>query len=245
MRTAVLFSLIIVLAACAGPPSVTIPEPLGPAAKRWYAIKVAPQMVEYLRGTFDTLNFTVEETGERFYLVYRGDGLSVKGGKAGQADLDVPITEAQVNAVAELASDGSLDRQDAFQVMQILYAPITRSFLTGSFLNNDIIRRLAGVEDLIHITLWTPERPESRSVTLKAEGGHWYVLDGLVGDPKRVFRLNEPQTLEYMRQVHRARSSSSLKAWIDFVNWYTKWKDRVSIVPAKEPSPPNKASAAW
>jgi hypothetical protein len=154
------------------------------------------------------------------------------GGRSGRADLDVPITQAHVDAVARLASDGKFGERDAFTVMQILYGPIARSFLTGSFLSNDIIRTMAGVEDLIHITFVTAGRPDGSSVTLKAEGGQWTVTDGLVGRPKRVFRLNEVETLNYMRQVHAARRSSSPKVWLEFVSWYREWRDRVSVAPA-------------
>jgi hypothetical protein len=191
----------------------------------------SPKMAAFFQGTFDTLNFTVKETGERFYLVYGGDTVKVMGGRAGNADLDVSLTQTQVDAIAQLAADGNRDEHAAFFVMQILYAPVARAFLTGSFLRHEIIRKLAGVEDLIHITFVTPGRPES-SVTLKAEGGEWYVSDGLVGRPKRVFRLNEAETLEYMRRVHKTRTSSNPVAWMDFVNWYVLWRDRVSVVPA-------------
>jgi len=144
----------------------------------------------------------------------------------------VSITQADVDAVARLAADGRFDGQDPFEVMQILYGPIARAFFTGSFLNNEIIRKFAGVEDLIHVTFLNPGRPEGPSVTLKAEGNRWYVIDGLVGQPKRVFRLNEAETLNYMHQVHKTRKSENPMMWLEFVDWYRKWKDQVSVVPA-------------
>jgi len=233
MRATVLLSLILFLAGCVTqPPTDTVVEPLGPAAQKWSVIEKSPQMTDFFRGTFDTLNFSVNETGERFFLVFGGDAVKITGGKAGNPDLNIPIAETKIDAVARLAADGTLDRQDAYSVMQILYGPIARAFLTGSFLRHDIVRRFAGVEDLIHITFVTPGRADSSSVTLKAEGGQWYVLDGLVGRPKRVFRLNEAQTLEYMRRVHVTRTSSNPKVWMDFVNWYVVWRDQVSTVPA-------------
>lgn len=233
MRATVLFGLFVLLVGCVTqPPSETVVEPLGIAGQKWSVIEQSPQMRAFFRGTFDTLNFSVNETGERFFLVFSGDSVKISGGKAGNADLDIPIDGARIDAVARLAADGTLDRQDAFLVMQILYGPIARAFLTGSFLRHDIVRRFAGVEDLIHITFWTPGLPDSSSVTLKAEGGQWYVIDGLVGRPKRVFRLNEAQTLEYMRRVHATRKSSNPKVWMEFVNWYVVWRDQVSIVPA-------------
>jgi hypothetical protein len=227
MRATVLLGLLLLLVGCVTPPpSETVVEPLGFAGQKWAVIEKSPQMSEFFRGTFDVLNFSVSETGERFFLV------KISGGRAGNADLDISIAQAQVDAVAGLAADGTLDRQDAFSVMQILYGPIARTFLTGSFLRHDIVRRFAGVEDLIHITFWTPGRADSASVTLRADGGQWYVLDGLVGRPKRVFRLNEAETLEYMRRVHMTRKSSNPRVWLDFVNWYVDWRDHVSIVPA-------------
>ena len=244
MRVTILLSLFLLLAGCVTPPpSETVIEPLGPAGQKWSVIEESPQMVAFFRGTFDTLNFTVKETGERFFLVFGGERVKVTGGRSGLADLDVPIGQAQVDAVARLAADGTLDRQDAFSVMQILYGPVARAFLTGSFLKHDVIRRLAGVEDLIHITFWTPGRPDSASVTLMAEGGQWYVMDGLVGRPKRVFRLNEVETLEYMRRVHMTRKSSNPMVWVDFVNWYVEWRDRVSVVPSKLSGRPGLFSA--
>jgi hypothetical protein len=58
------------------------------------------------------------------------------------------------------------------------------------------------------------------------------VTDGLVGKPKRVFRLNQAETLEYMRHVHETRRSANPKVWLEFVRWYKDWRDRVSTVPA-------------
>jgi hypothetical protein len=232
MRARVILSLFILLVGCATAPSETVVEPLGQAGLKWSVIENSPQMVAFFRGTFDTLNFTVKETGERFCLTFGGERVEVTGGRSGLADLDVSITQAQVNAVARLAADGTLDEQDAFEVMQILYGPISRAFLTGSFLNNEIIRNLAGVENLIHITFWSPGRPDGASVTLRAEGGQWYVTDGLVGKPKRVFRLNQAETLEYMRHVYETRRSANPKVWLEFVRWYKDWRDRVSVVPA-------------
>ena len=233
MRAIAVLILVVSLVGCVTPPpSVTVSEPIGQAGQKWSAIEESTQMVAFFRGTFDTLNFTVKETGERFYLVFGNDKVRLMGGRSGVADLDVPITQAQVDAVARLAADGGLDRQDAFSVMQILYGPIARTFLTGSFLNNEIIRKLAGVENLVHITFWTPGRPETSAITLRAEGDQWYATDGLVGKPKRAFRLDEAQTLEYMRKVYTTRKSSNPKVWLDFVNWYTEWRDRVSVVPA-------------
>jgi hypothetical protein len=232
MRAAALFSLLLLLAGCASTPSVTVSEPLGLAGQKWSAVEESPQMVAFFKGTFDTLNFTVKETGERFYLVHEGNRMRVMGGVAGHADLEVPITQAQADIVARLAADGTLDDADAFAVMRILFSPVARAFLTGSFLNNEIIRKLAGVEDLIHITFWTDGRPESSSVTLKAVGNQWYVLDGLEGKPKRVFRLNPADSLDYMRHVYTTRKSLNPKVWVSFVNWYFAWRDRVSVASA-------------
>jgi hypothetical protein len=209
-----------------------VSEPLGQAGQKWSAVEESPQMVAFFKGTFDTLNFTVNETGERFYLVHEGNRMRVMGGIAGHADLEVPITQAQADTVARLAADGTLDDADAFAVMRILFSPVARAFLTGSFLNNEIIRKLAGVEDLIHITFWTDGRPESSSVTLKAVGNQWYVLDGLEGKPKRVFRLNPADSLDYMRHVYTTRKSLNPKVWVSFVNWYFAWRDRVSVASA-------------
>jgi hypothetical protein len=232
MRTAVLLSWFMLLAGCAMVPTETVTEPLGQAGQKWAAVEGSLQMVTFYRGTFDALNFTVKETGERFCLVFGGDKVSLMGGRYGLADLDVTITQANVDAVARLAADGRFDGQDPFEVMQVLYAPIARAFFTGSFLNNEIIRKFAGVEDLIHITFLNPGRPEGPSVTLKAEGNQWYVIDGLEGKPKRVFRLNEAETLNYMHQVHKTRKSENPMMWLEFVDWYRKWKDQVSVVPA-------------
>jgi hypothetical protein len=231
MRARIVLSLLILLVGCVTTPSVTVTEPLGQVGQKWSAVEDSPQMVAFFRGTFDTLNFTVKETGERFYLVFGGDRVRVMGGRAGLADLDVPVSQAVADAVSQLAVRGIRDEPDAFAVMQVLYGPIARAFLTGSFLNNEIIRRLAGVEDLIHITFWTVGRPETSSVTLKFEDGQWVVLDGLVGHPKRVFRLDAAETLDYMRHVHTTRKHQNPKVWLDFVNWYRDWRDRVSVAP--------------
>jgi hypothetical protein len=228
----VLLILLALLAGCAMQPSVTEPEPLGPAGQKWSFIEQSPAVTGFFKGTFDVLNFRVVETGERFYLVHDGSSMFVKGGRFGTADLDVPITQAQVDAVARLAADGTLDEADAFAIMRILYSQVSRAFLTGSFLTNPIILQLAGVEDLIHITFWIEGRPETSSVTLRAVGLHWEVIDGLEGQPKRAFRLNPAQSLDYMRHVYVTRKSVNPQVWIAFADWYRQWREKVSIVPS-------------
>jgi len=227
MRAFVFIGLVMLLAGCMTPPSVT--ESLGPAAKKLAPIAESPQVASLFKGTFDVLNFTVAESGEHFYLVHAGDRIDVKGGKFGGADLDVVITQAQVDAISRLAADGTLDDRDAFDIMRILFSPIARAFLSGSFLSNTIILRMAGVEDLIHITFWSEGRADTSSVTLMHTGGKWNAVDGLEGRPKRVFRLNPTETSEYMRRVHTTRKSVNPVVWINFVNWYLHWRDRVSI----------------
>jgi hypothetical protein len=233
MRASVLICLVLLLVGCVTGPSVTEPEPLGAAGQKWSVIERSPPVVAFFKGTFDVLNLTVAETGERFYMVHEGDRMRVEGGRAGKADLDVVITQAQVDAVARLSVDHALDEADAFTIMRILFSPVSRAFLTSSFLTSPIILQFAGVEDLIHFTFWTEGRPESSSVTLMAKGNHWQVIDGLEGHPKRVFRLNPAQTLDYMHHVHTTRKSLNLQEWLAFVDWYKRWREQVSFVPAE------------
>ncbi len=232
LRASILVGLVLLVSGCMTQLPVTEHEPLGPAGQKWSVIAQSPQVAAFFKGTFDALNFRVAETGERFYLMHEGSAMSVNGGRTGKADLDVSVTQRQVDAVAQLAADGKLDDADAFTMMRILFSPISRAFLTGSFLTNPIILQLAGVEDLIHITFWTDGKPESSSVTLKAEGLHWAVIDGLEGRPKRVFRLNPDDSLDYMHHVFVTRKSMNPQDWIAFVDWYKRWREKVSIVPA-------------
>lgn len=232
MRPAFVASLFLILVGCASTPPVTTHEPLGPAGQKWTAMEDAPPVVAFFKGTFDTVNFDVKETGEHFYVVNDGSKLKVMGGSAKHADLDVVITQQQVDRVAHLGADGKLDDADAFAIMRILFSPVARAFLSGSFLSNDIIRRMAGVEDLIHITFWTEGSSDTSSVTLRAEHNRWYVSDGLEGQPKRIFRITPPESLEYMRHVYKTRKSMNPAVWISFVHWYKQWEGRVSVVPA-------------
>lgn len=231
MRIAAVFSLLLLLAACVSTPPVTISEPLGQIGKQWAAMEDSPEVVAFFKGTFGTMNFTVKETGERFYLVNEGSRIRVMGGSAGGADLQVPITQAQAESVARLGADGKLDNADAYTIMRVLFGPVSSAFLSGSFLTNETIRKLADVEDLIHITFWTEAGAESSSITLRAEGDHWTVTDGLVGKPKRVFRLHPTESVEYMRHAYRTQKSMNPAVWIGFANWYKHWRDRVSFVP--------------
>jgi len=232
MRAALVLSLLIFLVGCVSTPPVTVSEPLGEIGKQWSMMEDSPQMVAYFKGTFGTMNFTVKETGERFYLVNEEKRIKVMGGRAGNADVDVPITQQEAESVARLGADGKLDEADSQAIMKILFGPVAGAFLSGSFLNNQTIRRLAGVEDLIHITFRTDGGADTSAITLRAEGDHWTVTHGLVGKPKRVFRLQPGDSVDYMRHVYKTRSSNNPGVWIGFVNWYKHWRDRVSYVPA-------------
>ena len=92
-----------------------------------------------------------------------------------------------------------------------------------------MLRKLAGVEDLIHVHLKSPSTEEPDvSHTLVYVARQWLVIPGLHGKPRRVYRLNQAEALGYQRKVFAAMKANEWQEWVGFSGWYKEWRNGVS-----------------
>ena len=80
-------------------------------------------------------------------------------------------------------------------------------------------RKAAGIEDLIHVYLIFADGKTAAAHTLIYAADQWVVIDGLVGAPKRVFKLNHHEALDYQSNVFDAIQKDTKKDWLTFVKW--------------------------
>ena len=98
-----------------------------------------------------------------------------------------------------------------------------------SVLSQPLVRKLAGVEDLIHVRLRSPMKEEEEGThTLIYAAGQWLVLPGLHGRAKRTFTLSTEQALDYQRHIFAAVTKRTMGHWLRFGLWYRRWRKQVS-----------------
>jgi len=221
---------VVVVTGCAsappkGPPGAT--AELGASAKRWAAVVPPNEFVEFFKGTFHRLGVTVTDTGEQFTVVHTGNGFAFEPGQA-QVDWTVPLQTENIARLVDRTADGELDDGDAYAIMAVMFTPVTKQILQHPATKNDALRRLSGVEDVIHVILLDPAGKDGVSHTLSYKGDAWEVTPGLTGTPQRVFRVTAVQAREYQARAFAAAQVDDINAWTAFASWYKEWREGVS-----------------
>ncbi|MCX6044054.1 MAG: hypothetical protein NT075_02995 [Chloroflexi bacterium] len=198
------------------------------AMARWQAILQTPALVAYFRGVFNQIGIQVVETGEQFTVAHTGEQITFAPAIHSTVDFVVPVTVAQVQNLVNAASDGQIDADEAWQIVQVLFTPMTKATLQTPVLADPLIQKLAGVEDLLHIYLLNPSGGEAATHTLTFAKGQWQVTPGLHGTPRRIYRLTPEQALLYQRRIFQAAQQNALWTWCQFALWYRQWRQTVS-----------------
>jgi hypothetical protein len=208
---------------------------LGAAAEAWSKMEQPKEFVEFFDGTFESLGFRVEETGEEFTVHLRDGRFTFEGGLAENVDGVVPLKQENVDRMVSRVSDGKLDAEDAYAIMRVLFTPLTREALKSSVASDQKLKEAGGIEDHMHVILLDPQGNEGASHTLVFKGNGWEVTEGKVGDAQRTFRLTAMQAREYQQRILSARKRNDPVAWLEFGSWYREWREGVSTV-ASAPS---------
>ena len=204
------------------------PESVPSSIEVWRGITQTPDIVEYFRGLFDRISFTVAETGEAFTATHHGDALTFSEGVDAAADFTVPLQVENIQRLAAHARAGRIDAAESWRIAAVLFTPLTQATLRHPVMASTWIRRLAGVEDLIHVHLIDPNGQQQATHTLAYAARQWVVLPGLHGVARRSYRLTPDQSLDYQRHVFAAMKRNSLAAWWQFAGWYRRWREAVS-----------------
>lgn len=199
--------------------------------EKWRSITQDPRVVGFFGGTFERAGVRVTDTGEAFTCIHRGDRIDFEPAlDESRVDYTVVLTSPQVDHFATEASTGDVTTLEQFRIVSTLFSPATAATLKNPILSHGMLRRLARVEDLIHVHLVSPapnEEPDATH-TLVHASGQWLVVPGIHGRARRVFRLSMDEAIAYQRRVLQAMKSPSPAAWIGFASWYLAWRRRTS-----------------
>jgi hypothetical protein len=200
--------------------------------EKWRAVVQTPEIVGFFRGTFERAGVRIKDTNEAFTCVHRGDRIEFEPDlDESRVDYTVVIESYQVERLAEEARAGELSAIEQFRVLRALFSPATAATLKNPVLSHGFLRRLSGVEDLIHVNLHSPdpEQEPNAAHTLVHAAGQWLVFVGLHGRPRRTFRLSMEDAVAYQRRVFHAMKKDDPLTWIRFASWYVSWRKRVSV----------------
>jgi hypothetical protein len=204
---------------------------LATSLEKWRAVVQTPEIVGFFRGTFERAGVRIIDTSEGFTCIHRGDRIEFESHlDESRVDFTVPIESYQVDRLAEEATTGTLSGIERFRVLRALFSPATAATLKNPVLSHGLLRRLSGVEDLIHVRLHSPDPKQEPDTahTLVHAAGQWLVFVGLHGRPRRTFELSMEDAVDYQRRVFHAMKQNDPLTWVRFASWYVNWRKRVS-----------------
>ena len=196
----------------------------------WENILQTPEMLAYFDGVFEHLGIVVTETNERFTIHHSGTQFNFeKGIKDSEVDFIVPLQSQNIQNMVAHAKDGQIDSAESWRIVDVLFTPMTKVTLQTPVLSVNWRRKMAGVEDLIHVYLMNPTGGEASKHSLIYVKDQWLVIKGLYGNPRRTYRMSPDESLEYQRVIFRAIKKDTFWGWWQFGNWYKEWRKKVSV----------------
>jgi len=201
------------------------------AVDLWRAIVQTKEIVEVFKGLFDVIAITIEETGEELTVRMGEDRVNIDPGLPDDYDFLVPIKLENAHNMVVHAADGRLDAFEIWRIIGVLFTPLTRETMRNPMMAKTLLRKLVGIEDLIHVQLLGPEAEQVANHTLAFAGGQWLVIEGLHGRAGRTFAMTGEDCITYQKQVFRAIKADTFMGWLSFARWYVKWRPGVSSLP--------------
>ena len=195
----------------------------------WRMIPQTPEVVAFFTGIFDVIGVRISETGEELTVAIEDASIRIDPGLPEKPDFVVPIGWQNVENMVAHAEDGEIDPREAWRIVSVLFTSLTQATLLNPIMSNNLMRRIARVEDIAHVFLVAPDGKEANCHTLRYVKGQWLVISGLHGEPKRTFRMSAQDCIDYQRRVFSAIKKNSLMEWFRFSSWYRKWRKGVSV----------------
>lgn len=185
-------------------------------------------LVEYFSGIFNQLGIKIEETGEKFTVVNHDDHFDlIDGVDKSKVDYYVTLSMQNMKNMQAHGDDDKIDEAESYQIMSVLFTPLTRASLSAPLLNRPFMRWISGIEDHIHVHLISNTQ-DTTTHTLLFMNKEWMVVPGKHGDAKRTFYLSPKEAINYQRKVFEALQKDTMKSWRKFRKWYLKWRKGVS-----------------
>jgi hypothetical protein len=205
------------------------PQPISSAMEIWEGIVQSPQIVDYFRGVFKKAGIKIEETGEEFTAIHNGDTILFQPGIDPEVDFQLLLTLQNISNLVEHAQDGEIDEVESWRIITTVFTPMTTATLQNPVVASAWVRKILGVEDLIHAHLMDPAGSAAVTHTLAYTAGQWLVIPGLHGVPQRTYHMTPYQALEFQKRVSAAIAENSFAGWWQFGDWYREWRLSVSV----------------
>ncbi len=196
----------------------------------WRAIEQTDQIVNVFVGMFEVIGITIEETGEQLTARVEEGTIRIDPGLPERYDFLVPLKLENVHDMVRFTADGRLDESEIWRIIAVLFTPLTRETLRNPVMSKAILRKLAGIEDLIHVQLLGPEAEHVANHTLAFVSRQWLVIEGLHGQARRRFTLTSEECMTYQKKVFDTIKANNFLSWMRFARWYAKWRPSVSSV---------------
>lgn len=200
----------------------------GSAMEAWAGIVQTPALIEYFRGLFNRAAVELEDTGEIFTVTHTGTDIQFAPGLQEPVDFRVPLKWENVSNLVQHAADGDISPHESWRIVCVLFTPLTQAALSNPVVSKNWVRKIAGVESLIHVHLLNPSGEDAATHTLAFVGDQWLVIPGLYGTPERTYQLNSDAALEFQRRLFSTLQTDSSAAWWQFATWYRDWRTGVS-----------------
>ncbi len=209
--------------------SISFSEETNSYMESWENIIQTSEVIEYFDGVFEVLGISIEETDEQFTVYHKGNSILLEKGIDPNSDFIVPLKAHNIQNMIDHSKDGTISPEESWRILSVLFTPMTKVTLQTPTLSVNWMRKFAGVEDLTHVYLISPNGKEANKHSLIYVKGQWLVLEGLHGNPRRTYRMNQSDSLLYQRKIFAAMKKDSFMGWIKFGLWYKKWRKTVSI----------------
>ena len=95
------------------------------------------------------------------------------------SDFIVPLKAQNIHNMIAHSDDGIISSEESWRILSVLFTPLTKVTLQTPVLSVNWRRILAGVEDLTHVYLISPDNQEANKHSLIYVKGQWLVLEGL------------------------------------------------------------------
>ena len=196
----------------------------------WRAVEQTDQIVSVLVGMFEEIGITIEETGEKLTARVKEGTIQIDPGLPEKYDLLAPLKLENVHEMVLFTADGRLDESEIWRIIAVLFTPLTRETLRTPVMSKAILRKLAGIVDLIHVQLLGPEAEHVANYTLAFVSRQWLVIRGSHGQARRKFTLTSEEYMTYQKRVFNTIKANNFLGWMRFARWYAKWRPSVSPV---------------
>tara|TARA_B110000046_G_scaffold112596_1_gene119776 strand:+ start:771 stop:1382 length:612 start_codon:yes stop_codon:yes gene_type:complete len=189
--------------------------------------------IEYLKSIINFLTTIINEglprihheINEKLTVHHDGDKIRVEDGlNKDEVDFVLKLDLTGIENLVKYTEDGKIDDTEATIIARVFFTPFTRETMKNPVMAENRKRKAEVIEDLIHAYLNFPDGKPAASQTLIYAADQWVIVDGIVGNPKRVFKLTHQPALDYQRHVFEAIETDTKKGWLSFVKWYKVWR---------------------